>query len=299
MIDFTGEPFVWQVTPAPLSDGVRTDFPEVDESANLYKGYNEALKAGEEVYIAENLYYASATFLSVLSYNLLEGDAMNVFEDPYSLIISKSEAERLFGKESAIGKTVLLKNTDILTIRGIFEDFPSNSHLRIDYLIPWEILVRSGKRLDNWDQYDFSTYIRLKEGTDPDQFNIKLSRYLQTKKEDAAGTLFLNPIHRLYLYRDPGLPSFKYPSDTIGPIARVRLFAIIGIVILIIACINFINLSTAYATERAKEIGIRKVHGASRFDLISQLFGESFLQTVLSMLGALVVAIIMMPVFWE
>lgn len=297
LIDFTGEPFVWNVTPAPLSDGVKADFPEVEKSARLKEGYNESVEVNQEIFMAENLYYASSSFFDIFSCNFLEGDPINAFRDPYSIIISKREADRIYGSESAIGKTVILKNKDILTIRGVIEDFPSNSHLRINYLIPWSLLEKSGKRLDQWDQYDYYTYILLKEGIDPNPFNEKLAGYLKTKKEDAHGILFLNPIHRLYHYRDPGLPSFNYPSDTAGPIARIRLFAVIGIVILIIACINFINLSTAYATERAKEIGVRKVHGASRYDLIRQLFGESLLQTVLSMLGAVLFAVITMPLF--
>lgn len=297
LVDFTGDPFVWNVAPAPLADAAKIDFPEVENAVNLYSGYSDALKVGEEAFIPENMYYTSSSFFNIFSYKLSSGSPDMVLNDPYSIVISKSEALRLYGDTNPIGETILLKDKDILTITGIMEDIPSNSHLKADYLVSWALLKESNKRLDYWNQFDYYTYFLLKEGVDADKFNKKLGLYLKTKDEDSHGTLFLNPIKRIYLYRDPGLSSFNYPTDTPGPIGRVRLFGIIGLVILIIALINFINLSTAYATVRAKEIGIRKVNGASRIGMITQLFGESVIQTIISILLAIAIAILVMPLF--
>jgi ABC-type antimicrobial peptide transport system permease subunit len=137
----------------------------------------------------------------------------------------------------------------------------------------------------------------LKEQTDASQFNDKLSVYWQTKIKGLSGTLFMNPLTRLYLYRDPGFESIKYPYTDRGPVTRVILFSIIGVVLLMIACINFINLSTAFASQRAKEIGVRKVNGATRLNLMVQLFGESLLYTALATIAAIILVILLLPVF--
>lgn len=297
LVDFTGDPFVWSVAPAPVAEAAKIDFPEVENSVNLYSGYSDALKVGEEVFIPESMYYTSSSFFKIFSYKLISGSADKVLNDPYSIVISLSEALRLYGDTNPIGETILLKDKDILTITGVMEDFPSNSHLKADYLVSWALLKENNKKLNNWDQYDYYTYFLLKEGVDADKFNKKLGLYIKTKDEGSHGILFLNPIERIYLYRDPGLSSFNYPTDTPGPIGRVRLFGLIGLVILTIAIINFVNLSTAYASVRAKEIGIRKVNGASRIGLITQLFGESVMQTIISILLAIALAALVMPLF--
>jgi ABC-type antimicrobial peptide transport system permease subunit len=203
----------------------------------------------------------------------------------------------LFGGKDPVGKSILLNNADPLTVSGVIENSPSNTHLKIDYLISFSLLQKGDNKFDSWNQFDYITYVLLKERTDAEQFNNKISGYLKTKSKDVSATLFINPLTRLYLYRDPGFESIIYPSSDKGPITRVILFAVIGFVILLIACINFVNLSTAFAAERAKEIGIRKVNGAGKTNLVIQLFGESLLQTFLATIAALIIVILIFPVF--
>ena len=297
LLDFTGEPFVWDVAPAPVAAALPGDFPEVEDAVNFYTAYNTAFSIGEEVFNAENAYYTTNAVFRIFSFDLILGNPENALTDPNSIIISESVANKFFGNENPLGKTILLENEDLLKVSGVMEDIPSNSHIKINYLLSWNLLVNKGTRLDNWDQYDFYTYVLLKENVDPDMFNRKLGSYLQTKIEDNEVTLFLNPLTRIFLYRDPGLPSIVYPEGEKEPISTVILFTIIGVVILIIALINFINLSTAFASERAKEIGIRKVTGAGRSNLVIQLFGESFFQTLIAMIVALLLVFLLMPVF--
>jgi len=297
LLDFTGEPFVWNVAPAPVAAALPNDFPEVEDAVNLYTAYSSAFSIGEEVFNAENAYYTTNAVFRIFSFDLLLGNPETALTDPNSLIISESTARKFFGAQNPVGKPVLFNNEDLLIITGIMKDIPSNSHLKINYLLSWNLLVKKGNKLDSWDQYDYYTYALLNKNVDPDKFNRKLAGYLQTKKEDAAATLFMNPLTRIFLHRDPGLPSIIYPSGEKEPITMVILFALIGVAILLIAVINFINLSTAFASERAKDTGIRKVNGATRSNLVIQFFKESSLQTLIALIAALLIVILLMPVF--
>ena len=297
LLNFTGDPFVWTVTPAPVSEYVVNDFPEVEEAVRLRSGYQDVVKVNDELYTTEYLYYTTSSFFKIFSVKVISGDPSRLLDGPAEVVLSRQKAELLFGENEPVGNSILLNNEDLLTVTGVMENSPSNTHLKVDYLVSFSLLQKEGTRFDNWGQFNYITYVLLKEKADAEQFNNKISGYLQTKSKNASGKLFINPLTRLYLYRDPGFESIIYPSSDRGPIARVELFTVIGFVLLLIACINFINLSTAFATERAKEIGIRKVNGASKVNLILQLFGESLLQTFLATLIALIIVILILPVF--
>ncbi len=297
LLDFTGDPFVWTVTPAPLAEGMVKDFPEVEATAVLQKGYNPTLKVSEEVYYASNFYYASPSVFDIFSFKLISGNEELALSDPYSIVISEEIAEHYFGSVNPVGRTILLWNKDLLTITGILKNTPSNSHLKIDYMIPFGLLHEKGEDLDRWDRYDFLTYVLLHEGVDEEKFNLKLGEYLKSKNSETKGVLFLNPLTRIHLYRDPGLGSIVYPTDEREPVSNVILLSAIGLIILVIACINYINLSTAFAVQRANEIGVRKVAGASKGNLMTQLFGESLIQSVVAMILALIMVVLLLPLF--
>jgi ABC-type antimicrobial peptide transport system permease subunit len=296
-MNFAGNPTVWPIAPAPLAESIVNDFSEVENAVKLRSGYQTVLKVGEEIFTAENLYYTTNEYFSIFSIRIIEGNPLQMLQEPTDAVISQRVAELLFGKDNPIGKSILLNNTDLLTVKGVIENSPTNTHLTVDYLVPFALLEKNGKKLDRWGQFDFITYVLLKEQSDANQFNTKLAGYLQTKSDEANSQLFINPLTRLYLYRNPGFDAIKYPTTDEGPIARIRLFAIIGLVILLIACINFVNLSTAFATKRAKEIGVRKVNGASRTNLILRFLGESLFQTFLATFLALIIVILLLPTF--
>lgn len=297
LVDFTGEPFVWSVAPAPVGENIMKDFPEVESVIRMRETYMPVIKKDNEIIEAENLYYCSENFFSFFSYDLLRGSREDVLNEPYSIVLSESIARRLYGDDDPIGKTLMINNKQLLTITGVMADFPSNSHLKADYLLPFSLLDSETERLDKWGTFNFPTYIRLREGVDAEEFNIKLSAYLKSKDEGTKAQLFINPLTRLYLHKDPGLESLVYPSTDRGPISRVILFGIIGVVLLLIACMNFVNLSTAMGAERSREIGVRKASGAGRRQIITQLFGESFVQCIVSLILALVIIILLLPVF--
>ena len=297
LVDFTGEPFVWSVAPAPVGENIMKDFPEVESVIRMRETYMPVIKKDNEIIEAENLYYCSENFFSFFSYDLLRGSREDVLNEPYSIVLSESIARRLYGDDDPIGKTLMINNKQLLTITGVMADFPSNSHLKADYLLPFSLLDSETERLDKWGTFNFPTYIRLREGVDAEEFNIKLSAYLKSKDEGTKAQLFINPLTRLYLHKDPGLESLVYPSTDRGPISRVILFGIIGVVLLLIACMNFVNLSTAMGAERSREIGVRKASGAGRRQIITQLFGESFVQCIVSLILALVIILLLLPVF--
>jgi len=297
LINFSGDPSVWTITPAPVARALPADFPEVQDAVVLMPGYQRAIKIDDKLFSADNLYYTTHSYFNIFSTNVISGDPSKLLANPDEIVISRKIAGILFGDKDPIGKTLLFNDTDVLTVSGVIENSPSNSHLKVDYLVSFIILEKEGNNLDSWGRIDFITYVLLKEQTDPVQFNSKLAGYWQTKIKDFAGTLFINPLTRLYLYRDPGFESIKYPVSDKGPITRVIIFSVIGFVLLLLACINFINLSTAFASQRAKEIAVRKVNGASRRNLVFQLFGESLFQTSLATVAAIFIVILLLPVF--
>jgi ABC-type antimicrobial peptide transport system permease subunit len=297
LINFSGDPSVWTITPAPVAKSMLIDFPEVQDAVVLQPGYQRAIKADDKLFTADNLYYANHSYFNIFSTKVVSGDRSRLLTSPDEIVISEKIAGILFGDKDPVGQQVLINNTELLTVSGVIEDSPTNTHLKVDYLLSFLLLERAGNDLESWGRIDFITYILLKEQTDANEFNKKLSDYWQTKIKGLQGTLFINPLTRIYLYRDPGFESIKYPYNDRGPVTRVILFSIIGFVLLMIACINFINLSTAFASQRAREIGVRKVNGASRTNLIFQLFGESLFQTFLATMAAIVIVILLQPVF--
>ncbi|MBP1675188.1 MAG: hypothetical protein H6Q24_1326 [Bacteroidetes bacterium] len=297
LLNFSGTPFVWPVAPAPVAESILNDFPEVENAVKLKSGYQEVVKVDDKLYTAKNLYYTTNSYFNIFSTKVISGDPYSLLAGPSKVVISRHIAETLFGGKDPVGKSILLDNVDPLTVSGVIENSPSNTHLKIDYLVSFSLLQKGDNKFDSWNQFDYITYVLLKERTDAEQFNKKISGYLKTKSKDVSATLFINPLTKLYLYRDPGFESIIYPSSDKGPISRVMLFAVIGFVILLIACINFVNLSTAFATQRAKEIGIRKVNGAGKTNLVIQLFGESLIQTSLATIAALIIVILILPVF--
>jgi ABC-type antimicrobial peptide transport system permease subunit len=297
LINFSGDPSVWNITPAPVAKSIIVDFPEVQDAVVLKSGYQSAIKVDDKLFTADNLYYTNHSFFNIFSTKVLYGNPSNLLNRPDEIVLSRQSAEAMFGRIDPVGKTVLFNNSELLTVSGVIENSPSNTHLKIDYLVPFVLLEKKENDLDSWGRIDFITYILLKNGTDAAKFNTKLSSYWQTKIQGLSGTLFMNPLTRLYLYRDPGFPDMKYPYTDKGPITRIILFSVIGFVLLLIACINFINLSTAFASQRAREIGVRKVNGASRTNLVLQLFGESLFQTSLATAASIIIVIILLPVF--
>ena len=291
----TGSVRVTDSTPWLLAEALETEMPEVAFAATATPTYwfgNQTLSVNNNA-IKANGKYAGKDFFNIFSYGLLQGDSDQVLADKSSIVISRDLAMKLFNTtESVVGKTVEVQHEAVYKVSGVFDDLPSNSSEYFDFVLPYQILTDLRPNATNWGNSGPNTFVMLKEGTNAADFARKIAGFIATKHEDTHRSLFLAKYSELYLYGnyDNGVQSG-------GRIEYVRLFSIIAFFILIIACINFMNLSTAKAATRIKEVGIKKAIGARRRTLIAQYLAESLFMTFLSLAIAILLVDLLLPQF--
>jgi len=243
-----------------------------------------------------NGFFAGADLLQMFSFPLLEGKAATALDRPGVIAISHKMADRFFGSpRQAIGRSLVFDNIENLQVSAVFEDIPANSSIRFDFLRNWKDFIRQNDWVNNWGNSDPSTYVMLQPTADKGKVEEKIKDFIyRYKQKDPSfyDELALQPFPEKYLHS-----SFKNGYIDGGRIEYVQLFTIVAILILLIACINFMNLATAQAARRGKEIGVRKVIGAGRMSLIGQFIGEAFFLTLLSMVAALLLSSLLLPVF--
>ncbi|HZE85630.1 MAG TPA: ABC transporter permease [Puia sp.] len=251
---------------------------------------NHILAAGDKK-ITGSGSYMDAGAPDMLSLKILEGSGAGL-EDPHSVLLSRSIAKALFGEGDPIGQTVLMDNTAALKVIGLYEDLPHNtSFTHLSFIAPWNLYVTTVEPVKNftarWDMNGVQTFVQLADNTNISRVSEKIGNtvYNKDKTSKVKTTVFLQPMSRWHLYSE-----FKNGVNTGGSIQYIRLFATIGIFVLLLACINFMNLSTARSEKRAKEVGIRKAIGSLRGQLISQFFTESILMALLAFVFALLLA---------
>lgn len=276
------------VTPTALSGFLKSEYPEVILSSR-YSGMGKNLLKFEDTEIyEEGGVMVDPDFVKMFTIKFLGGDPETALDDPNSILISERIAQKLFGRNGFQGKTITFAASIDLKITGIFENYPSNSHIQFDYIIPLALSVTWNRNLNTWDYNDIRTYVQLQKGTDVSFLDTKISDVVESHRPQDQRPLSLQPILRLHL--NP----FNH-SD--APITYIYLFSAMALFILLIACINFINLTTARSSNRAKEVGIRKTVGASRSNLVKQFFGESFFLTLIAAIGGIGLSILFLPIF--
>ena len=290
--EFSGELHCWNTTPRVLAAAMQKDFPEVEHACRVDWQRRLLFTFGDKrLMIKGNV--VDSIFLQVFTFPMVEGDPKTALNDGHSLVVTQSMAKTLFGNADAMGKVVRIDNKDNFTVTGVLKDLPNNTRFNFDYLLPWPYNRREGNDDPNWGNNSTRTYVLLKENASlasiAPKMNVIKTRYDSTEKK---WEMFLYPISRWRLYS-----KFKGAAEDGGLIEFVRLFAIIASFILLIACINFMNLSTARSEKRAKEVGIRKVVGAPRGILIGQFIGESVLLSLFSALVAIGVVLVSLPGF--
>jgi putative ABC transport system permease protein len=294
-------PNIWTApsAPAPEADALANEMPEVEYAvATVDPGIN-TLSVGNgsapEKDIKSNGLYAGADFFHVFSYNLIDGNPGQVLTDKKAIVLSDLLARRLFGTtENIIGKTVQLQHEQPYTVSGIFTNPGIHSSEQFDYILPVLSLKDAQDNRSNWDNTFCSTFVVLKPGTNPAQFNSKIAGLIVRKSNNQIKyrTPFIQRYSDIYLYG-----RYEAGVQSGGRIDYVRLFSLIALFILVIACINFMNLSTAKAAGRAKEVGIKKVVGAGRGTLIFQFLGESIGMAFASLLLAICWVSLVLPAF--
>lgn len=280
-------------TEQPLGPALKQGFPEVENTARLAPVNNFLLTANDKGFTQLEGQFADPSFLELFDFPLKEGVPASQLKDVHSIVITEDLAQRLFGKETALGKTIRIDSSDHFTVSGVLKSLPSNTRFRFDYLLPWDYLKKLGWNNDSWLSNSISTFVLLKPATDVSAFNNKIANIARIRSgKNEIWTHFLFPLKDWHLYAE-----FENGKPAGGRITTIRLFIAIAAFILLIACINFMNLSTARSEKRSKEVGIRKVSGAGRGLLIGQFISEAMLITFISALFALLIVHIALPFF--
>ena len=291
-------------TPAPLPAELKKVIPEIEYASGFVKYFRLSLQ--DDIYetfrVDDKVHKlkggrAEEDFFHMFSYELLQGTPDHALRTPESLAISRKMAEIFFGSaEAAIGKSVKFDGRKELVVTAVFENVPSTSSDRFDYLMNWDAWVKENPFKQSWGHFGTSTYIKLRGDADRAAVEAKIRDFMKPFMEGAPDDfrveLALQPFGEQYLYS-----SFENGVPSTGRIVYVRLFTGVGIFILLIACINFMNLATARSVKRAKEVGIRKVVGSSRILLTFQFIGEAVLLTSFAVLGALIIVGLAMTPF--
>lgn len=282
-----------------LATELKKVIPEIEYSSGVENaaapGSQNTFKAADKT---GKMYgqFAGDDFFKMFSFPLSQGNANSALKEPGTIAISEKMAEYFFGNASkAIQQTIRFENAEELKITAVFKNIPVNSSLQFDFVRAWPDFIKQNEWVNNWGNTDPQTFIQLKAGADVTKVESKIRDFIyhyQPKDKNFVVQLALQPFAQRYLYS-----SFKNGYVDGGRIEYVRLFSIIAIFILLIACINFMNLATARAAKRAKEIGIRKVSGAMRSSLLVQFIAEAILTTLLAVVAAVLFASLLMPLF--
>jgi len=280
------------ITPAPLKDVLLAEFPEIEKAARFFPPGRMVVRHGDKLFYENRIRFVDADFLSIFTFNLIKGQPETVLSNPYSIVLTETSALKYFGNEDPIGKSLTINNDFDIVVTGIIEDIPENSSIRFDFLVSMETAGAINMRMDDWSDNNQATFLLLSDGASPTNLDAKLSALIKRYYPDSQESP-----QRLYLHPMQDFRLNSAEIDCYWGNARISYIAIwiVAVLILIIACINFMNLSTACYALRANEVGIRKVIGAKRMQLIKQFLGESMLMAFISLPLAMLVSEIARP----
>jgi len=290
---YDGSTFTFDATPGPLAQSIKAEIPGIKNTARTTWG-NTALFSLDDKSIYKQGLYIDSSFTTMFPLNFIKGNPAKPFSQLYSLVISKNMAENFFGTDDVIGKTLRVDNGDAYTISGVFNNLPKNISFKFDWLAPFKIYEEKNQWLQQWGNNGVLTYVETEPNVDITAINKKLYGYVQTKAPGTIAKMFIYPMTRWRMY-----DSFDKSTgrEIEGRIKNVKLFSLIAWIIIIIACINFMNLSTARSEQRAREVGIRKVAGAGKLKLIGQFISEAMFMAILSAILAVGIMYISLPAF--
>jgi len=306
-IKFGGNELKLAVSSDPMGATLKRDYQQVEEYTRIYASEGDKLvKKGTEYIDEPHIVYVDSTFFNVFTLPAIAGNTKNALDEPNTVVLTESSAKKYFGTTEVVGKAIEIAKKPF-KINAVIKDIPYNSHFHFDFLLSMKnVDYQFGNYLSN----NFHTYIRLKQGTDYHVFEknfaqvvdkyilpqakqfMNISSMEEFQKAGNKLNYFLTPLTRIHLY------SARFPElDANGNIQYVYIFGVVALFILLIACINFINLSTARSASRAKEVGIRKVLGTLKKNLITQFLAESSLMAVISLVLAIAIAFAVLPWF--
>lgn len=286
-------------TPAPLAEVFEADLPEVEMALSVKNLPRQGTATVDENNIKVSAMYAGTDFFNVFSFPLQQGNKDRVFQDRSSIAISADLAEKLFGDVgNVVGKTIKWNHNfykGTLEISAVFDPVPAKSTLQFDMVMSMDLFTEVHEWANVWNGDEVETYVVLTKGTDVEAFNEKVKGFLGEKSEDKVGKeIFLQKYSDRYLFGE-----YADGKPQAGRIGYVRLFSFTAIFIVLIACINFVNLSTAQASQKMNEIGVKKALGSNRGTLITQFLAESIVMSVISISVALFIVLLLIPQFNE
>ncbi len=278
-----------QATAGPMAAVMRSNIPEAKFTSRISYFGDELTEGGGKTLNTSGI-YTDPGFFSMMSFPAIKGDPVKLLADPQTVLLTETTARKFFGDAEPVGKTLVFRHTDVFRVGGILKDPPSNSSIRFDIVLPFAFFEKGNEWLKKWDDNRINTIVQLKTGSDIPALNAKLTGLLQTRTGDTTENLFVYPYAKMKLYGN-----FSNGKPSGGRIYQLELIGALGLFILLIACINFMNLATARSEYRAREVGVRKLLGASRKIIICQFLSEAMLMTLFALALALPLAALVIP----
>ncbi len=283
------------VSPAGMGEGLQKEMPEIKAVIRLSKPSTNLLEVGNRKFEEKRVFFADSNFLQEFSFELLKGNRATALQSPDGILITQDMAKKYFGNEEALGKVIRKDNAENYTVTGILANAPSNSHLQFDFILPISSIANKDYDLKNkvWGNYNYYTYLKLdKTVSVSSSLTQRILKIYKAHVPNMKVEFHLQPLTDIHLQSDwqidlPGHGNTQY----------VNIFFIVAIFILAVACINFMNLATARSARRAKEVGLRKVVGAERYQLVLQFLGESLIVSFLSLVIAIGLVYLLLPAF--
>jgi ABC-type antimicrobial peptide transport system permease subunit len=275
-----------------LAPILKADYPEILESVRFRVLGDRLVKFGDHKFYEKGFAFADPAILTMFTFPLKIGDPASVLTDPSSIVISENMARKYFENKDPIGKILRVDNHTNFIISGVMENIPSNSHLKFDFLAKFDSIKNFGQPVTGWDSFYLDTYVLLAETADHWKVDQKIKNVISEHSEGSSFLIDLQSLTRIRLFSNAILT-----PRVDGDIKYVVIFSLIAVFILLNACINFMNLTTARSGQRAREIGMRKVVGARRKELVHQFFGESLLMAFISLVFALGLVLVFLPLF--
>jgi ABC-type antimicrobial peptide transport system permease subunit len=297
--DSNGDTLTFQTTSLKLAEALRNQIPEIEYVAESdWMGEHGLMVGDKKLYQRGAI--AGTDFLKILKYPFVKGNVNTAFKDAYSIVLTQKMAKALFGNEDAMNKTVRFDNSDNLTVTGILKDIPGNATIGFNFVVPSTYSYQKNPSIKSdgersYGNNNLQIFVKLKPGISYGMIASKIRTIEHTEKGNTNAMnsyVTLQPMERWHLYS-----KYINGKDTPGFLTYVNMFSIIGLLVLIIACINFINLTTARSEKRAKEVGVRKAIGSQRKDLIIQFLSEAFLLTIIAFAFSLLFVQLALPAF--
>ncbi len=281
-------------TPYPVGPALVADYPEIINFTRFTPCWRILMESRDKSFYERSFAFADPSLLEMFSFPLLEGDASTALAETNAVLISEDMAKKYFGTEDPVGKTLTMDNVVDFQVSGVFENIPPNSHLRFDFLGKFDTFVKLSGWGTEWGSNNYYTYVHLAKNAHHQDVTPKIYEYIKKIYPQSGTKFLLQPVKDIHLRSDFAI---DLGGKSENRIKYIYMFSLIAVFVLLIACMNFVNLTTARASHRSLEIGMRKVVGANRANLIRQFLGESVLISFLSLLIAMGLVSLALPAF--